>query len=238
MIAEYENLQKTASEIENYKLIAGQIPMNEDGTPQIDWGLATQYYNHLCNNLPDFIGAAITPFELQDFDFPQSNGVASVDIVARSTEQYWQEVGSPSAIHGAGTATATGLKIATKIDELISIDLIKQEETAINRLLKKLPGTVHFKITILPVTRLNEDDMISHYKDAASFGIAKSYYAASIGLQPLDVANLSYIEENLLGFDELVPMSNTYNTSSDATVGRPKSDNPSDKTIENEEKET
>ena len=238
MIAEYEQLQQTSSEIENYKMIAGQIPLNEDGSPKIDWGLATQYYNHLCNALPAFIGAAITPFELQDFDFEQSNGVAGVDVVARSVENYWEEVGTPSAVHGAGTATATGLKYATKIDELIAIGIVKQEERAINRILKTISGTVKFKITILPITRLNEDEYIETYKDAASFGIAKSYYAAAVGLQPLDVANLSYIEENILGFADLVPMNNTYNTSDEALVGRPESDNPTDKTEENQEMET
>lgn len=241
MIAEYEALQETASEIENYKLIAGEIPMNDDGTAKIDWGLATQYYNHLVNNLPSFIGAAVTPFELKEFNFDKSNSINSVDVVSRAVEQYWQAVGSPASIHGAGASTATGLKYATQIDELIAINMMEQVQRAINRLLRNLSGTIKFKITLLPVTRLNRAEMTALYKEGATFGLSKSYYIASLGIQPSDLSNMVYLEDNILGFDNLSPLINTYNTSleeKEESAGRPISNDPSEKTITNKENQT
>lgn len=240
MISEYEALQETASEIENYKLIAGVIPMNDDGTPKIDWNLATQYYNHLVNNLPSFIGAAITPFELKEFKFDRSNGISSVDVVSRAVEQYWQAVGSPASIHGAGASTATGLKYATQIDELIALNMVEQIQRAINRLLLNLSGKIKFKVTLLPITRLNRAEMVSLYKEGATFGLSKSFYVAALGMQPFELSNLTLLENDILGFDNLSPLINTYNTSLEEkdNVGRPESDNPSDKTITNKENAT
>ena len=52
--------------------------------------------------------------------------------------------------------------------------------------------------------------------------MGKSHYAAALGIPQYDIAGLTFLEEDLLGFGELVPMRNTYNSGGeDGEKGRP-----------------
>ena len=99
--------------------------------------------------------------------------------------------------------------------------MMNQCERLINRILKSMSGKIKFKINILPVTIYNRADMIKLYKDASTFGIpVKSSYAAALGINGGDVPGMNDVELGVLHMDELVPLSSSYNTSSD-DVGRP-----------------
>lgn len=238
LIKSYEELQETSSEIDNYKLINAIIPTDSDGVPLFDEVLAKQYYYHLCNSLPPFIGLSMTPFELQDFKFDKSEGINSIDVTSRAVEQLWQEAGTPAAIHGAGKATATGIKYATKVDEQIAIQLMLQSQRAINRFLRLKDTDVVFSIEFLPTTTFNRDDWIGYFKESSSLGIGKSQYAAALGISPYKISKFDYMEQEFMGFDLLKPLISSYNAPSEVVVGRPETKNPSEKTINNKEAET
>ena len=67
---------------------------------------------------------------------------------------------------------------------------------------------------------------MKYYKEAAAFGLAKSQYAAALGIPQYDVAGLNYIEQDIVPFDELTPLKSSYTNSGDedSDAGRPKSD--------------
>lgn len=221
-IESYKELQETASEIDNYKLLTMKIPVDKDGNPELDFELAKTYYNHVCANLPQFVGAAMTPMEIQDINFERSGAANQIDEVERAVAQFWEDSGTSSLLFGSQKNTSSSaLRLSITADEAIAFAMMNQCERLINRILKSMSGKIKFKINILPVTIYNRADMIKLYKEASTFGIpVKSSYAAALGINGGDVPGMNDVELGVLHMDELVPLSSSYNTSSD-DVGRP-----------------
>jgi hypothetical protein len=65
---------------------------------------------------------------------------------------------------------------------------------------------------------------LKYYKEAVSFGIGKSQYAAALGVPQCDISGLNYLEQELIPFDQLTPLKSSYTSSGDDEAGRPKSD--------------
>lgn len=220
-IENYKALQETSTEIENYKMIHGQVPTDSAGAPTIPGPDVTRYYEQLCNAVPRQIGVAVTPFNINSVNFDQSGSTNSIDTVGRSLAQFWAEVGSPAPLHGAANDTAGAIKLAIKSDEMLSFALAEQVQRLINLHLKLTSGSIKFRIQFLPVTVFNEEEVVKLYKEAGTYGFAKSLYPAALGLQPFDVASLNVIESEILSFDELTPLSNTHTMTSENEAGRP-----------------
>ena len=223
-IENYKALQETATEIENYKMITGKVPVDKEGVPTVAWELVLQYAAQLAEALPDQIGSAFLPFELNDFDFKKSGGISEVDTVARANEQYWTEVGSPGVLHGAAKETSAAVKLSIKTDESLMFLLMEQAQRLMNRHLKMTSGSIKFKIKFLPVTIFNHDDMAKMYKESVAFGLGKAEYAAVIGRNPFEVSPLDYIEKTVMGMNDLTPMMSSHTMSSKDAAGRPEKD--------------
>lgn len=229
-IKDVEDLTETSNEISNYKLLAGVIPVDGEGTPLIDYTTAMQYYSHIASNVGDRVGVAISPFELKSYDFEQSGTTAQIDNVARANENFFASAGTSALLHGATNSTSGVTKLAVKSDESFAFGLMYQCGTAINRFLKTLTGNIKFKINFLPVSIFNEADMIDQYKSAMNFGMGKLQYAACIGIAQTDLLGQAYIENEILEFDTAFTPMQTASTRSaeDAKSGRPESDDISD----------
>lgn len=226
-IETYKALQETATKISNYKLLGMQIPLNDDGTPQVDWKLADQYYRQLCNVLPPYVGAFISPMETEEFEFDHSGNTSDVDTVSRAEEQYWFNTGTSSLLHGSNRSnTAGALKLSIRSDEQIAFDFMNQAERLINRILKSLSGTLKFQIHFLPTTVFNQEEQVKLYKEAATLGVpgTKSAYASSIGVKQSTLEGMAYLENTMLDTASWIPLTSGYTSGGrgqDDTNGRP-----------------
>lgn len=229
-IKNVEDLTETATELSNYKLIAGVLPVDDEGVPLIDYNTAMQYYAHIAGNVGDRVGVAISPFELKSYDFEQSGTTAQIDNVARANENFFASAGTSALLHGATNSTSGVTKLAIKTDEAFAFTIMNQCGAAINRFLKTLAGNVKFKINFLPVSIFNETEMIEQYKSAMNFGMGKLQYAACIGMAQTDLLGQAYIENEILEFDTVFTPMQTASTRSadDKSSGRPESDDISD----------
>ena len=203
-----QELAKTAEELDNYKILYGQIEVDDKGKPTIDYNDMLQYYQMIGNNLSTRIGLAIGPFAMKDFSFERSGSATDVDLVARTVDNFWSSVGSSSVLHGAPNKTAGVTKLSLCNEETYVFALADQFARVINRLLKvRLSGSYTFKIDFLPITIFNQEEMANIYKGALNFGLAKSRYAAAIGIQMTDISGIDYIEDEVLNIDEaLTPL--------------------------------
>ncbi len=223
-IANTESLQETATELKNYKMLSGKIPCDDDGNPLMDDKMVQKYYTHIANALDENVGLALSPFDFKTFNFENNSSTKEVDDLSNAVSNFWSTAGTSGLLHGKENDTAGVTKLAIKNDETYVLGLVQQFERVINRYLKTgFSGSTKFKITILPVTVFNKDDALKQYKEAASFGIGKSLYAATLGIPQNDIAGLDYIEKNFLALDELVPLRSSYNTASEDGAGRPES---------------
>jgi len=224
-IADAEGRSDVADDQENYKMIAGKIPTDAEGNPKMQFTDAEQYYRMMAANVGSGVGLAITPFDLEAFSFDKSGTANQMDKISQTVANFWQSAGTSALLHGVANNTAGVTKLAIKNDESYVFGIMLQAERLINRILKtELSGKHKFKISFLPITIFNIDEWTKLYKEAASFGIGKSYYMAAIGVPQYDIAGLNHIENAVLNLAEsLVPLKNSYNSGGDAEAGRPES---------------
>nr|DAO56443.1 MAG TPA: portal protein [Caudoviricetes sp.] len=229
-IKNVEDLTETATELSNYKLIAGVLPVDDEGVPLIDYPTAMQYYSHIAGNVGDRVGVAISPFELKSYDFEQSGTIAQIDNVARANENFFASAGTSALLHGATNSTSGVTKLAIKTDEAFAFTIMNQCGAAINRFLKTLSGNIKFKVNFLPVSIFNESEMVDQYKSAMNYGMGKLQYAACIGIAQSDLLGQAYIENEILDFNTaFTPMQTAATRSAkDQSPGRPESDDISD----------
>lgn len=217
-------LSETADELSNYKLLAGKIPVDEEGVPLIEYNTVMQYYNHIANNVGDRVGVAFSPFELKDYSFEQSGTSAQIDEVSRANDNFFAEAGTSALLHGSTNSTSGVTKLAIKSDEAFAFGLMYQAEKIINRFLKLLSGTVKFKIHFLEVTCFNREEKIEEYRSAMNFGVGKLEFLAIMGIHQFDILGENYVEKDLLGIDNLFTPMRTASTQSSAdskNAGRP-----------------
>lgn len=227
-IANAVSLQETKEELNNYKMIAGKVPLDANGKPLIGWDMYMKYYTQLENAIGDGVGLAISPFELKSFDFEQSGSTAEIDTVSRAIDNYWTSAGTSGLLHGVSNNTAGVTKLAIQNDENYVLGIVQQIERVLNLYLKfNFSGTNKFKVSILPITIYNRNDFIEMYKASVAFGLGKSHYAAALGIPQTDVDGLNYLETDVIQIDKILkPMVNSHNASSDEiqSQGRPSVD--------------
>lgn len=226
-IASAEANQEDSEEMDNYKMLAAEVPVDDDGQPKIGWALAEKYYSSICNAVGDKVGVSLTPFKLTSHNFDKSGSLANIDTLNRAISNYWTSAGTSGLLHGVPNDTSGVTKLSIVNDESFVMPLLKQAERVINRYLKaNFTGTIKFKITFLPVTIFNRDEYIKMYKESVPFGIGKSHYLAVLGIPQFDVEGLSYLENDVLDLDsQLKPLLNSHNaTAEELSSGRPAKD--------------
>ena len=227
-IKDTQSLQEASNELDNYKLLSGEIPTDKEGKPVITYSEMLDYYKHIAGNIGERVGLAISPFELKAIDFSKSASAETVDATTRAVSNFWSSCGTNALLHGAENNTAGVAKLAIKSDETFVFGLLDQCERQINRFLKtSMGGSIRFKIKFLRMTVFNQDEMIKQYKESVNFGIGKSQYLAALDIPQFDIEGLTYIENNVLKVDKLLTVLKTASTqSADGSndTGRPLSD--------------
>lgn len=222
-IANTEALQETAKELKNYKMLSGKIPTDDKGNQLMPDDVVQKYYAHIANALGENVGLALSPFQFDTFSFENKTGVADVDDLANSVANFWSTAGTSGLLHGRENNTTGIAKLAIKNDETYVLGMVQQFERVLNRYLKTgFSGTTRFKITILPITVFNKEEYLKYYKEAVAFGIGKSQYAAALGIPQCDIAGLTYLENEVIPFDQLTPLKTSYTSTGD-DAGRPQS---------------
>ena len=83
-IEDYRAISKNASETNNYKALAMEIPLGDKGEFLIDYNDAKEFYDMMTNVLPPNIGAILTPMKLTDWNFEKSGVNSDTNEVAKA----------------------------------------------------------------------------------------------------------------------------------------------------------
>lgn len=216
-IDDYKSLKKAKAETDNYKVLALKAPVNEEGQFLIDRDIILEYYTALLNVLPENIGAFITPTEVKDFDF-ENAGVADNNNVNNAIKTFWNDAGVSSLIFGDENKTSGSLNISIKADEQMVFTFARQIERNINRLLKGMNFKYKFKIQFLDITIFNKDEAINAYlKGSQSSLPTKTMVCAAMGLEPIDMMGVNFIEDSVLNIpNTFKPLAVSYTQSGEA----------------------
>lgn len=228
-IENYKNIKLTSTELENYKALGLEVPINEDGQPLIDKDIMTNYYNMILNVLPPNVGLYMLPTTIKEINFEKSNTTS--DEVKDAVNNFWNDVGVSSLLFGGDNQSSTSLKISLIADETLAFNVNRQIERNINRLLKSVSGNIKFQVSILDISYYHQKDIHDLYIKDAQYGIpTKTSILASLGFNQDIIDGMSFMENDFLNLaDKFVPLQSSYTLSSsnieaEENNGRPTSE--------------
>jgi hypothetical protein len=230
-IEAFKELRKDKEELGNYMILTQKLPIRTDTDTNndflIDKDFMMFFHNQASDVVPENVGVITSPMEINPVKFEQDR--ADRDGVGKATRDFWDGSGTSQLLFSSDNTTSQGLLMSIKADEEIVFSLLTQIETWLNRYLKSQHADLMFNVSILPVTRFNQAEMYKMYLETASFGVpVKSHLSATVGLDPIEVMNMSFLENDLLKMhEEWIPLQSAHTQSNEdvlAKDGRPQKD--------------
>jgi hypothetical protein len=224
-ISDFKDLQKAKEVIDNYKLITMKIPLNENSGHQDDYLIsgdhALLFQSNVESVVPDQIGVATTPLEMDVIDFERDK--VDKNKVADATQQYFSEAGVSKLLFSSDANGSIGVNLSVKTDENIAFTILRQIERWVNRFLKNINGTYNFRAVFPDVTRFNQQEMISTALTNAQSGLpVKSQLLAVSGSNPSSSTIMTFFENEVLGLTEkLIPLQSAHVQSGKDGAGAP-----------------
>lgn len=225
----YKELAQTRSVLDVTKLLSFKVGTNPDtGEPTMDNDMRKMFYAEIDSQLPSNVGAVVTPFEVEDFNFSNSNSIA-LNEVANAEDSFFTDVGISQMLFNGNKNSSATLSTSIISDSDMVRPVLRQLERWINRRLK-VEGKYKFKCKILNLFSYNIQEYYKIIKESGMYGApVKSMMAAICELNPSDMLGMGYLENDVLKLNDSIysqPFKSSATMSSDPTNegGRPESD--------------
>lgn len=223
----FKEIKKDRAILDNYKVLAMEMPTDEYGVPKMEYEKAKRYYNQAAAVLPDGIGLILSPFPIKEFTL-QNTGESDQDLAENAVKQFWNNAGVSPLLFGIGDRPASAvLELNIRTDEAVVFNINDKIAKSFNVDFKrKLKNQdIMFFISFLPQSLFNQDRIVDSFVKACSYGLPlKSQLMASYGLEPIDVLSMCNLEDNILGFTKTclnTPLLQSSTMSPDSENGRP-----------------
>lgn len=226
-IEDYRKLTKAREEAGNYNLLNFRIPTTPDGKILMDSKIVTKFIEQVSSEVPSSIGIMYSPMDTEKFNFSKESTVSDRSAITDAEEQFWASSGVSELLFGSGKSSSNALTKSIIADEINIYPLVRQIERWVNRMLKLSRGKYKFKIKILDVTSFNENEQFETYKKAGDAGLpVKNAIAATLGMTPFEVLQMSRLENDILDmrnkvYNQPLMSANTMASEVDNEGGRP-----------------
>lgn len=223
-IEDYKQLNLTQTELENYAMLVMKLGMDAKGNFVMPLDDAKDIWKNLDSVLPKEVGSVLSPMPIEKISFNGSN-TADVDTVSDAEDHLFTSAGVSSLLFNNKKASSNALSLSIKADQAITYAIVKSIETMLNRYLHSLSAGKSFKIVFLDTSPYNRKEVGDSYLKACQYGLPMvSYYCASQGLSQIDINNMHYLENQIMGIpDKFVPLQSSA-TQSSSEAGAPKKD--------------
>lgn len=198
-----KQLKLTKTELDNYAMLAMTLPMDKDGNWIIDLEKAKEFWRNLDSVLPEEIGSVLTPMPINKISFERSN-TGDTDTIVDAEQNIFTSAGVSSLLFNNEKASANALSLSIKADQSLTFGIVKSIEDVVNRFIQSQPYGKNFKVTFLDCSPFNRKELGDAYLKAASYGLPTiSMYAASQGLGQSELDNMSFLETQILGLQDM-----------------------------------
>ena len=202
-IEDYKELKLAKERIENYALLAMKLPMDDEGNWILDYPKAKDFWENLDAVMPDEVGSVLTPMDIEKISFEKSN-TGDTDTVAEAEQNLFTAAGVSSLLFNNPKASANALLLSIKADQALTFGIVKSIEDMLNRYIQSFSYGKYFKVTFLDCSPFNRKEVGDAYLKASSYGIpCISLYAASQGLGQAELDNMSFLETEVLGLQDM-----------------------------------
>lgn len=224
------NLQRNKDEIQNYKLIIQKIPYFDDTKEvddfSIDIDTALKFYRTLSDIVPDAVGIALSPMDIDTIDFKNDDNTS--DLISSYVKNVFNNSGTSQLLFNQEKTGSVGLDASIKVDVAWVWRIVESIEKWIQRYIAyNSTGSAKYFFEILRVDIFNKKNAIESELSLANSGVPnKLKLAATSGINPLETVSAQIFENQMLEIHKnWVPLQTSYTMSSDT---KPESDEPND----------
>lgn len=212
-IVEYQDLQRTRTQLDTVKLLLQKIPMRNDKEARkndflIDEVVAGAFHNNIKSSLPLGTNVITTPMDVTGISF--DNVQNRNNIVAEGEQSFWGSAGVSPLLFGATSKSSVGIMQGLKVDSAFVTNMYGQFERFINYQLDKVSKKYKFQIDFLNSTIFNQEEQFNQAVQGVTFGMPVSLVEHAIGLKPNDINNLNALEEILGVKAGMIPVQSSH----------------------------
>ena len=221
---QFKEMNKLSSELDLFTILVQKAEFDKEGNLLVD----DEVMDSLSNTLSKIAktggcGSFTTPFNVEALRVKQPNQ-KDLDYVEKGLTGVYNAVSLPEVImnSSAKNSGSSGISTSNQMTGGMFESLLAQfRRWYVSRFAEVSPSVI-FDIKFLPVTVMNEKDMVSMYKEQFSLGGSTFFYMASLGISQFNLNNVLSLEEALGIKDMLKAPQSTYTTTgSESESGRP-----------------
>jgi hypothetical protein len=207
-IVEYQDLQRTRTQLDTWKMVLQKIPMRNDKDAKrndflIDEVTAGAFHTNVKNALPMGASVITTPMDISAINF--ENTQTRENIVATGGQAFWDSAGVSPMLFGAQTKSSVGIQNGIKVDEAFVSMMYYQFARFVNFNIN-LSGKKHkFKIDYLNSTIINQTEQYDRAIQGLQYGMPISLAGHAMGLKAGDLDKLNQMEKFVGIKERLVP---------------------------------
>lgn len=224
-LIDLEQLLADRTELENYILLVSKIPIIQGSEDVDDFAISlelAQEFNALLEQVvPELVGVAYSPMEIDTVKFDKSNTTDNVDKLAQSMNNLFNNAGMSQLVVAGGASTnSIGLNHAIENDLSTIWIFVERIETWMNFYIKRNISE-GYKFSFHQITWYNRDSYTTMMKEMATLGgNALDYFVCVTRKTPYEVINDLRFNAMVLNINQwLTPLQSTYTQSSESTTG-------------------
>lgn len=229
-LLDLEQILASKTELENYVLLLSKIPLLNTENPDdfaVSMDIVEMMQEMIDAAVPDLVGTAYSPCELQPIFFNNKNQAEDTDKLAQSMSNMFSNLGiSKLVVSGGDSTNSTGLKQSIQNDESFALKYVNRLSGWMNAYIKN-NYSEDFIFKFHRITYFSQDTYAAQMKDAASLGIpVATDYATALGNTPYEMMCATFME-NALGIKDGLwkPLQSSYTQSgTDNEGGAPTKD--------------
>ncbi|MBQ0035586.1 MAG: hypothetical protein KBT35_01570 [Firmicutes bacterium] len=219
-LLELEDLEDIAAEQEIYKLLVATIPTIQ-GTEDpndfaVDPAIAVDYFNKMCDALPSYTDAIISPIPVDYISFDKNRASNDINKVQNATKTVLNTSGGSQVLNSADISSSSGYEATFKLDtEFALSSLLPQTERHVNYWISQYtnnPAKVKFYDVSTYTIKQFREELLENAQNSLPTKLA---LASMSGLSELDALALNFLEEDVLGLADRFshPLSTSYTQS-------------------------
>lgn len=201
-LEDLKGLRMSREEIENFALLVMNLELGDNGEWRIDYNKAKEFFHNLDSELPEEIGAVLSPMPIEKIGFERTHP-ESIDTIAQAEQELFTAAGVSSLLFNNPKASSNSLLLSIKADQQMTYSVVKSLECMLNRFIRRHSYGKYFRVSFLDVSIFTRKEVGDAYLRAATYGLPTlSYYMASQGISQDEIDCLNFLEDGVLELKE------------------------------------
>jgi len=227
-LLDLEQILMSKTELENYVLLLSKIPLRDNSEEDDDFAVSIDLVQDMQalidSAVPDLVGTAYAPFELEAIRFDRSNTADDTDALAKSMTNMFANAGMSQLVVSPGnSANSVGLKHSIQNDEAMAFKMLDRFEAWMQSYIDQ-NISADFVFKFHKCSYFNWKEYVDTLKESATLGGDALDWLTALGNTPYEAWCKLKFEKATGIKDMLTPLSSSYTQSGNSKGGAPEKD--------------